>query len=113
MKRYLGGISIPSNLNQLVAIAGFAVVVMMTLGVQAFWPSWIVPVIGAFLGWVAVGDVKGFLLAGLALIAVKWGLTQLPVFGPLVRDFSNNLIALVAPAMLVVSIRSIYNELKG
>lgn len=106
------GISVPRNTNQLVAVAGFALVVLSTLGVHGAWPSWTVPVIGAFLGFYSVRDTKGFLVSGLALLGAKWGLAHLPFFGNIVQDFAQNLITLVAPAMLVVAIRSIYHEMK-
>ncbi len=106
-------LSVPSNLNQWAGLAGFAIVVMATLGIRAFWPNWTLPVLGAFLGFSRISDVKGFLLAGLALLAAKWGLGHLPFLGNLVQDFAQNLIALVAPAMLVDAIRSIYTEFKS
>ena len=107
------GLTVPSNVNQWVALAGLALVVFATFGVPAFWPSWMIPVIGAFIGFAVVGDVKGFLIAGLALLAAKWGLGHVPVLGHYVQEFTQNLIALVAPAMLVVSVRAIYEEIKG
>ena len=106
-------ISVPSNLNQLAGICGIALVALTTLGVHGVWPSWTIPVLGAFLGLFSIRDVKGFLISGLALIGAKWGLSHLPVFGNLVQDFAQNLTSLVAPAMLVVAIRSIYDEMKG
>lgn len=106
-------ISVPSNLVQLAAIGGFVLVALTTLGIRGLWPSWVIPVTGAFLGFYSVRDVKGFLLAGLALFAAKWGLGHLPMLGNIVQDFASNLTALVAPAMLVVAIRSIYQELRG
>ncbi len=105
-------LTVPSNLNQLAGIAGLAIVVLATLGFRGFWPIWTLPVLGAFLGFSKVSDVKGFLIAGLALVGVKFALGHLPFLGNLVQDFVQNLIALVAPAMLIVAIRSIYQELK-
>jgi len=106
-------LSVPSNLNQLVGLTGIGLVVLATLGIHAFWPSWTLPVIGAFLGYSVIGDAKGFMISGLSLFAAKWGLGHLPILGNLVQNFAQNLIILVAPAMLVVAIRSLYNDLKG
>lgn len=106
------GVRVPSNTNEIIAIGGFVLVVLATLGFRGMWPSWVVPVIGAFLGFYAIRDTKAFLLAGLALLGAKWGLSHLPVLGNLVQDFAQNLTILVAPAMLIVAIRSIYHELK-
>jgi len=107
------GIRIPSHLNQWVALAGLALVVFGTLGVAPFWPSWMIPAIGAFMGLYVIGDSKNFLIAGLALMGTKWGLNHLPMFGNLIQDFVQNLILLVSPAMLVVAIRSIYHDMRG
>ena len=112
MKKVLG-ISVPRNVNQWIAYAGLSLVVLSTLQVPAFWPSWAIPVIGAFIGIYAVGDVKGFLLAGLVLLAAKWGLGHVPFVGRLTQDLAQNLTALIAPAMLIVAVRSLFNEIKG
>ncbi len=107
------GISVPSNVTQMAAIAGMVIVALSTFGVHGLWPSWTLPVIGAFLGLFAIGDSKNFLISGLALLGAKWGLARLPMFGDLMQDFATNLIVLVAPAMLVVAMRSIYREIKS
>jgi hypothetical protein len=106
------GFSVPSSFSQWAGLAGLAIVVLATLGFRGMWPSWVIPALGAFIGFAKIGDQKGFLIAGLALIATKFGLIHLPFFGHLVQSFTNNLILLVTPAMLVVAFRSIYQELK-
>ena len=106
--------AIPKETNRYVAIAGFALVVIGGIGMTpAIMPNWILPALGAFLGLFSVKDTKGFLLAGLALIAVKWGLQFLPVIGDYTEPMANQLVAFIAPAMLIVSVRSIYDQLKS
>ena len=79
----------------------------------AFWPDWVLPILGTFLGLFSVKDPKGFLIAGLALIAAKWGLQFLPVVGSYTEEIASQLVGFIAPAMLIVSIRSIYEQLRG
>ncbi len=105
-------LSVPNNLNEMLAFAGFALVVLGSIGVRPFWPVWAIPAIGAFLGFYSVKDGKNFLIAGLALLAAKWGLNYVPFIGGFAREFATELVRLVAPAMLVVSIRSLYDQLK-
>ena len=107
------GISIPQNVIGIVAIAGFAMVAILTLGIPAFWPAWVIPVVGAFLGLYSVSDAKQFLIAGLALLGAKWGLNYVPILGEFAQTFVTQLIGLVAPAMLVVAIKSVYYQLKS
>ncbi len=102
--------AVPSNVNQWAGLVGFGLVVLTTIGFQAIWPYWTIPAIGAFIGFSKIREPKTFLVAGLALLAAKWGLGHMPFFGNLIPNFASNLVSLVVPAMLVVSIRVIWDE---
>ena len=105
-------ISIPSNVIGYVGMAGF-VMVGLSGSEIVLWPSWTIPLMGAFLGLFAVNNPKQFLIAGLALMGAKWGLNYLPVVGGVAKSVATELVRFVAPAMLIVSVRSLYDEMKG
>ena len=106
-------LTVPAGVSNIVAISGLVLVVMLGIGIPAFFPNWVIPVIGAFIGLFCVRDPKMFLIAGLSIVAAKWGLRYVPFVGGYTYGIANQLIGLIAPAMLVVSVRSIYHQIRG
>lgn len=104
-------ISVPKNVGNWVVLAGSAIVVLNAVDFTPFWPKWTLAALGIFLGLSHINDPKNFVLAGLALIGANIGLQSLPIVGGLAQGIVHEMVMLVAPAMLVVSLRMIYEQL--
>lgn len=106
-------VSIPKGTGKMVTLAGLGLVVLAGIGfMPGSFPAWILPALGAVVGLFGVKDVKGFLLAGLALYAAQQSLNFLPVAGSYMSSTVAALITFVAPAMLIVAARSIYDQIR-
>lgn len=106
-------IAVPKGTNKLVAMAGLGLVLLAGIGfMPSGFPGWILPTLGAFVGVFGVKDAKGFLLAGLALYAAQLGLQYVPMVGDYLNHIAQAMVTFIAPAMLIVSVRCIYDQIK-
>lgn len=106
-------IALPKGTNKWVSLAGFGMVLLAGIGMlPATVPGWVLPSLGAFVGIFGVKDAKAFLLAGLALYAAQMGLGFVPTIGAYASQTAHALVTFIAPAMLIVSARCIYDQIK-
>ena len=76
------------------------------------WITLLLVVLGLIVGFLNVGDkeVQAFLVAAIALIAVGTAnLAAIPYIGIYLAYIVQNIAAFVAPAALVVALKSVYN----
>lgn len=74
--------------------------------------TWVLLVLGLVVGFLNVGDKESspFLIATIALMTVgAAGLAAVPTIGAFIGAILGNIVAFVAPAALVVSLKAVYN----
>jgi hypothetical protein len=91
-------------------IVGLVIAVVGGLGFGQAWFGWVLAVLGLIVGFLNIGEgeVHGFLLASIALIVAANGVGGLPYVGGYATNIIANLIAFLAAAVLVVSLKSLF-----
>lgn len=102
------------QLGKLAFIAGFVLAVLagfMTLS----WFWWVLAVLGLIVGFLNVGgdETRGFLLAAIGLILSAASVQQLPYIGDQLTNILANVVVFIAPAVLVVSLKSLFETAKN
>jgi len=101
-------------------IGGWAFIIGLVIAVLAGlielgWAPTALVLLGLVVGLLNIGDkeVTGFLIAAIALLlAGTAGLGAIPAVGGFVTAMLTNLIAFVAPAVVIVAVKEIYNIAK-
>ena len=72
-------------------------------------------VIGVVVGLlnITAAEVKQFLIASIALIVAAGGFTLIPLIGEMLGNVLGYIVAMVAPAAVIVALIAIWNLAKG
>ncbi len=101
-------------------LGGWAFIIGLVIAILAgliniAWAPVILVVLGLVVGFINIGDkeVNAFLIASIALLlAGSAGLDTIPAVGGFLGNMLTNLVAFVAPAAVIVAIKSVYNIAK-
>jgi hypothetical protein len=95
-------------------IVGFVLAVIAALLVAEAWMYWVLAVLGLVVGFlnITAEETQGFLISAIALIISATSVLAIPYIGAGVTAIVANLIAFIAPAMLVVALRSLFETAK-
>jgi hypothetical protein len=90
-------------------IAGLIICVLAGFGLEASWVPWVLAVLGLIVGVlnIAEKEVQGFLLAAIGLIMSASAIAILPFVGGVLVTILAYLIVFIAPAVLVVALKSL------
>jgi hypothetical protein len=75
---------------------------------------WVLAVLGLVVGFlnVTAEETRGFLLAAIALILSATSVRAIPFIGELVTQIMSNVVAFIAAAVLVVSLKALFETAK-
>ncbi len=95
-------------------IVGIVLAVVAGLLVAEAWMYWVMAVLGLVVGFLNITseETQGFLIAAIALIISATSVLAIPYIGGGVTAIVANLVAFIAPAMLVVALRSLFETAK-
>ena len=95
-------------------IVGIVLAVVAALLVVEAWMYWVLAVLGLVVGFlnITAEETQGFLLAAIALIISATSVLAIPYVGAGVTAIVANLVAFIAPAMLIVALRSLFETAK-
>jgi ATP synthase protein I len=95
-------------------IIGLVLAVVAALLLQASWVMWVLAVLGLVVGFLNVSkeETRSFLLAAIGLILAATSVQVLPLVGDLLTRIMSNLVVFIAPAVLVVALKSLFETAK-
>ena len=95
-------------------IVGLVLAVIAGLGIQAMWIAWVLVVLGLVVGFlnVTAAESRGFLLAAIGLMLSATAVQSIPFVGELVTRIVSNIIVFIAPAVLVVALKALFETAK-
>ena len=95
-------------------IVGFVLSVVAGLLVAEVWMYWVMLVLGLVVGFLNVtAEVsQSFLLSAIALMLSATSVLAIPYIGEGVTSVVANLVAFIAPAVLVVALKSLFETAK-
>lgn len=96
-------------------VGGFALAVIAGLGFQAPWVTWVLALLGLVVGFLNVtgAESRGFLIAAIGLMLSATAVQSIPYVGDLVTRVLSNVIAFIAAAVLVVSLKAVFETAKN
>lgn len=103
------------KLGKFAVLAG--IVIAVAAGIFEFtqpWFGWALAVLGLVVGFMNVsgGESRTFLVAGIALLMVGSSVAAVPVIGMKMTAFLGYITAFMAPAVLVVALKSLFDTVK-
>ncbi len=95
-------------------IGGLILAVLAALLTGVPWIIWVLVLLGLIVGILNVtgGETQGFLLAAIALILSANAVAALPFVGDLATSILSNAVVFIAPAVLVVALKSLFGIAK-
>jgi ATP synthase protein I len=95
-------------------VAGLVLALLAGLGLQMSWVPWVLAVLGLIVGFLNVtgAETRGFLLAAIGLILSATAVQSIPFVGEMLTRILANLIAFIAAAVLVVSLKALFETAK-
>ena len=95
-------------------IAGLVIAFLAALFTQVSWFYWVLAVLGLVVGFMNVTgeESRGFLLAAIGLILSATSIQVIPFVGDVAAYIAGNLVAFIAPAVLVVALKSLFETAK-
>jgi ATP synthase protein I len=95
-------------------IIGLVLAFLAGLFLQAAWAMWVLVVLGIVVGFLNVKkeETRSFLLAAIGLMLAATSVQVLPFVGDLITQIMSNLVVFIAPAVLVVALKSLFETAK-
>ena len=95
-------------------VGGFGLAIVAGLGLDATWAPWVLAVLGLIVGLLNVTgeESRGFLLAAIGLMLSATAVQSIPYAGEIVTRVLSSVIAFIAPAVLVVSLKAVFETVK-
>lgn len=95
-------------------IVGFAIAILAGLGIQATWMAWVLAILGLIVGFlnVTAEETRSFLLAAIGLILSATAVQTIPFIGDVLTRIVSYVIVFIAAAVLVVSIKALFETAK-
>ena len=103
-----------AKLGKWAFVAGLVFAFISPLFVQVAWFYWVMALLGLIVGFLNItsDETKGFLLAAIALILSATSVQGIPLIGDVVTFIMANIVAFIAPAVLVVALKSLFETAK-
>lgn len=78
------------------------------------WITWVIVLLGLAVGVLNVtgGETQGFLMAAIGLILSANAVASLPFVGETVTNILSNAVLFIAPAVLIVALKSLFEIAK-
>ncbi len=98
------------NLGKYAFIVGLILAVLAALVTGMPWIAWVLVLLGLIVGFLNVtsGETQGFLLAAIGLLLSATAVQNLPYAGELLTRILWNMVVFIAPAILVVALKSLF-----
>ena len=95
-------------------IVGIVLAVILAVVTDVTWMYWLLAVLGLVVGFmnVTAEETKGFLIAAIALMLSATSVQAIPLVGRIVTEIMANIVAFIAPAVLVVALKSLFETAK-
>jgi len=95
-------------------IIGLVIAVAAGLVLQFTWIMWLLAVLGVVVGFMNVTkeETRSFLLAAIGLMLAATSVQVVPFVGDLITRIMSNLVVFIAPAVLVVALKSLFETAK-
>jgi hypothetical protein len=95
-------------------IVGFVICVVAGLLIAEPWMYWVLAVLGLIVGFMNItgAETKTFLLAAIGLMLSASSVMAIPLIGVAVTAIVANIVAFIAAAVLVVSLKSLFEVVK-
>ncbi|MCG6948433.1 MAG: hypothetical protein LJE93_05910 [Acidobacteria bacterium] len=102
------------NIGRWAFIIGFVICVVAGLVIAEPWMYWVLAVLGIVVGFMNITAVetRTFLLAAIGLMLSASSVLTLPLIGVAVTKVVANLVVFIAAAVLVVSLKSLFEVAK-
>ncbi|KPK78500.1 MAG: hypothetical protein AMS25_15035 [Gemmatimonas sp. SM23_52] len=90
-------------------IVGLVIAVLAGLGLDQSWVAWILALLGLIVGFLNVGEKEthGFLLAAIGLMLSATAIQAIPFVGGVLTRVVVYLVVFIAPAVLIVALKSL------
>ena len=90
-------------------IVGLVLAVLAGLGLEQTWVAWILALLGLIVGFLNVGEkeTQGFLLAAIGLMLSATAIHAIPFVGGMLTRIVAYLVVFIAPAVLIVALKSL------
>ena len=95
-------------------IVGLVLAVLAAFAFEAAWAMWVLAVLGLIVGFLNVTkeEVRSFLLAAIGLMLAATSVQVIPLVGDLITQIMSHLVVFIAPAVLVVALKSLFETAK-
>ena len=102
------------NLGKYAFIVGLILAVLAALITGIPWITWVIVLLGLAVGVLNVtgGETQGFLMAAIGLILSANAVASLPFVGETVTNILSNAVLFIAPAVLIVALKSLFEIAK-
>ena len=95
-------------------ILGLVIACVAGFVLQYSWVMWVLAVLGVAVGLLNVRkeETRAFLLAAIGLMLAATSIQVVPYVGGIVTRIVSNLVVFIAPAVLVVALKSLFETAK-
>lgn len=95
-------------------LAGLIIAMLAGLGFEQTWFAWVLAALGLVVGFLNVTgeETHGFLLAAIGLMLSATAIRSLPYVGDILTRMVTNLVVFLAPAVLVVALKALFQTAK-
>ena len=95
-------------------IVGLVLAVLAAVALDLAWVMWVLAVLGLIVGFLNVTkeETRSFLLAAIGLMLAATSVQVIPLVGDLVTRIMANLVVFIAPAVLIVALKSLLETAK-
>ena len=98
------------KIGSIALIAGLIIAVAGAFGLSEPWFAWVLVVLGLVIGFLNVSgkEANRFLIASIGLMLSASSVAALPYIGGTVTAVLGNIVTLLAPAVLITALQSLF-----
>jgi ATP synthase protein I len=103
-----------AKIGKITFIVGLVLALLAGLLIHFEWIMWVLALLGLIVGFLNVTkeETRSFLLAAIGLMLAATSVQVLPLVGDLITQIMSNLVCFIAPAVLVVALKSLFETAK-
>lgn len=100
------------KMGSIALIAGLIIAIAGAFGLSEPWFAWVLAVLGLVVGFLNVSGTESnrFLLAAIGLMLSASSVAALPYIGASVTAVLGNVVTLLAPAVLITALQSLFRS---
>ena len=104
-----------AKVGQIAFIIGLVLALVAGLLLHYTWIMWVLALLGLIVGFLNVSkeETRSFLLAAIGLMLAATSVQVLPFVGDLITRIMSNFVSFIAPAVLVVALKSLFETAKA